>query len=148
MRLSIVTPAYNERHRLPPTLRAIAKFFEASPALLLEEVIVVDDGSDDGMADILGKEANHLPARMFRLPQNRGKGAALRRGVQEACGDFVLLYDADAATPIGEVVKLIDVLHGESADIAIGSRMAVDSDRIVTMGGCRRLIGWIYHALC
>jgi len=120
--ISIVIPAYNESERLPPYLRAIRGYFaEADPETY--EVIVVDDGSRDRMADALGRSfADWHRLTVLRYPSNRGKGAAVREGVLAARGGLVLFADADGATPIEEEGKLRAAIAG-GADLAVGSRL-------------------------
>jgi dolichyl-phosphate beta-glucosyltransferase len=145
--LSIVIPAFNEVARLPQTLAAIAGFFTSNRAEpRLAEVIVVDDGSSDGTADLAQSWDDRLPVRVIRLGENQGKGAAVRRGMLEARGDLLLMYDADGATPISEVPRLWDALQENGAHVAIGSR--VDPRTSVSMSLHRRLIGRLYHGLC
>lgn len=113
----------------------------------LTEVIVADDGSTDRTASIAEGFTTSLPVRVTRLEKNRGKGAAVRAGMQGITGDFGLFYDADGATPITEVPKLFQALREANTDIAIGSRV-LGGRGLVTMVWHRRLIGRAYHALC
>jgi dolichyl-phosphate beta-glucosyltransferase len=86
------------------------------------EVIVVDDGSDDGTADLVADLApNNARLRVLRYTPNRGKGHAVRYGMLRAQGRFLLFCDADLATPIEEVETLFARLD-EAHPIAIGSR--------------------------
>lgn len=120
--LSIVIPAYNEAQRLPATLAAIAAYFSKHPRRL--EVIVVDDGSQDGTGAWLlppPSAAANVNWRMLRNPENRGKGYSVRRGMLEASGERLLFSDADLSAPIEEIAKL-DAALDLGADIAIGSR--------------------------
>jgi glycosyltransferase involved in cell wall biosynthesis len=147
--LAIVIPAYNEHDRLAKTLLSIVQAWgsHAVPGLILERVIVVDDGSSDDTLQIAESFKNQLPMQCMRLPQNKGKGAASRAGVLAASADLVLIYDADGAAPILEVNKLFDELTKNKADIAIGSRVLKSDGAIVTMSWYRRLIGRTYYAL-
>jgi len=81
----------------------------------------VDDGSTDGTADIVRRAAERAPIALLQYGENRGKGHAVRYGMLRAEGDLVLFSDADLATPIEEIEKLLAALEG-GADIAIGSR--------------------------
>jgi len=120
-RFSLVIPAYNEMRRLPPYLERARRYLELIFANDYE-IIVVDDGSRDGLFEVLGEmAAGWGQLRPIRQPFNRGKGAAVRVGMLAAVGEFVLFTDADGATPIEEEVKLRECLS-RGADVAIGSR--------------------------
>jgi dolichyl-phosphate beta-glucosyltransferase len=84
--------------------------------------LVVDDGSRDDTSLVVKKFAEvHSAVQVYRLPVCKGKGAAVRYGMQSATGSLQLFADADGATPIGELARLENAL-AEGADIAIGSR--------------------------
>lgn len=123
-RVSFVVPAKDEEGRLGPSLQRVIEFVATQP--YESEIIVVDDGSTDGTAGIAREAARDLPERVsFRLIQheaNRGKGAAVRTGVLEATGEFVLYMDADLATPVEEAPRLIEAL-ASGADVAAGTRV-------------------------
>jgi dolichyl-phosphate beta-glucosyltransferase len=123
--LSIVIPAYNEETRLPKTLERILGWLQEQ-TFKSQEVIVVDDGSTDGTAGIAeqyGKPPS--PVRLLRNPGNRGKGYAVRHGMLDAGGAWILYTDADLSTPIEDVHKLYSAALAQEAAIAIGSR-AID----------------------
>ena len=123
--LSIVIPAYNEEKRLPKTLDRILEWLKEQH-LKFQEVIVVDDGSRDataGVVDAYSKPPS--PVRLLRNPGNRGKGYAVRHGMLDAEGDWILYTDADLSAPIEEAQKLYSAALAQNAVIAIGSR-AVD----------------------
>ena len=82
------------------------------------------------------------------MEQNRGKGAAARAGMLAAQGDCCLLYDADAATPPAEILKLAATMRQRKADVVIGSRVLGARENRVSMRWHRRLIGRTYFALC
>ncbi len=144
--LSVIIPAYNEAERLPPYLVAIRDHLDgALPGGY--EVIVVDDGSRDGMAGRLRRSFGDWPElRIEAHPTNRGKGAAVRSGVLSARGELVLFADADGATPIGEERRLRAAIAA-GADIAAGSRLLPAEDSPVTRSAHRGLPGRMFAGL-
>ena len=122
--LSVVVPAYNEARRLGSTLDRVVEYLESRR--VSHEVLVVDDGSTDGTAALVEAHPG-AGVRLVRQPENRGKGAALRRGVAESRGRRVLLCDADLSTPIEELPALERRLDA-GAGVAIGSRGVEGSD--------------------
>jgi dolichyl-phosphate beta-glucosyltransferase len=123
--LSIVIPAYNEETRLPQTLDRILEWLHTQ-RFKFQEVIVVDDGSRDATAGVVDEYSKPpSPVRLLRNPGNRGKGYAVRHGMLDAEGEWILYTDADLSSPIEELAKLYSAAAGQNAVIAIGSR-AVD----------------------
>lgn len=134
--LSVVVPAFNEAARIEPTLRSISAGL--IDLALTSEILVVDDGSSDATAAVVTTLARELPGlRLVRSERNRGKGSAVRAGMLEARGDLRLYMDADNATPIEELPKLLAALD-EGADIAIGSRRAAGGGQRVKQPWFRR----------
>ncbi len=123
--LSIVIPAFDEAQRLPTSLGRVLSWLDEVGADA--EVIVVDDGSRDATLEVARGLAQAEPRlKVVTLGTNRGKGAAVRLGVETSTRDYVLLCDADLSTPIEEVLHLAEAIDG-GADIAIGSRDVADS---------------------
>src|SRR6266550_6548649 len=117
MKLSAVMPVYNER----ATLRQVVERVLAVPLEI--ELLCVDDGSYDGSREILSELQQKFPQiKVFLQPQNMGKGAALRRGIQEAAGDFVIIQDADLEYDPHDYPILLDPLIQGKADVVYGSR--------------------------
>jgi len=121
-RISIVVPAFNESRRIADSLRQVRDFL--GRAGLSSEILVVNDGSTDGTAEIV-RRFELEGVRLIHQPENRGKGYSVRTGVLMATGTYVLFTDADLSTPIDELQKLYDIAEREPADIVIGSR-AID----------------------
>jgi len=87
------------------------------------EIVVVDDGSRDATVRLVqAMEPAGIPVRLLRNPGNRGKGYAVRNGVQKSKGEWVLATDADLSTPIEEVEKLWSRAQDSGAQVVIGSR--------------------------
>jgi dolichyl-phosphate beta-glucosyltransferase len=118
-KLSVVIPCFNESERILPTLAAMA--VHVSELGLDWELLISDDGSSDGTADLV-EALGWQNLRVLRHA-NTGKGGAVRRGVLEARGEMILFADADNSTPIEELPKLITKLN-EGFEVVIGSRAA------------------------
>ena len=114
--LSVVMPVYNERD----TIEEIIGRVHAVP--LRTELIVVDDGSNDGTREILTRLAAERPFKLIFQPKNAGKGAALRRGFEEVTGDLVVIQDADLEYSPEEFPELIQLICEGRADVVYGSR--------------------------
>jgi glycosyltransferase involved in cell wall biosynthesis len=128
--LSIVIPAYNEEQRLPATLRAVISYAETKKFDFVE-ILAVDDGSRDRTADAVRQAAAADPRiRLLQNPGNRGKGYAVRHGMREARGEWILFTDADLSTPIEDLDRLEEAVQRHGADGAIGSR-AVDRSLVL-----------------
>jgi dolichyl-phosphate beta-glucosyltransferase len=142
-RWSVVIPAYNEAGRLPPYLDQVCTFFDSRGEPY--EVLVVDDGSTDGTADVVNA-SRHPAVRVIRLAANQGKGAAVRAGMLAASGQFRLFTDADGATPIAELKRLEPAILA-GADLAIASRVLVDPTVSVVARRHRMVAGRIFRWL-
>lgn len=120
MYLSVIIPAYNEEKRIGNTLLMIHTYLQQQP--YTAEILVVDDGSQDGTSSIVGAfDVGPPTIQLLHNERNRGKGYSVRRGFLYAKGDYLLFSDADLSTPIAEMEKLFAALD-EPCDIAIGSR--------------------------
>lgn len=122
VKLSVLIPAHNERPTVGETLRRVLAV-DLSALGVEKDVIVCDDGSDDGTAEVaeaLGRV--HPCLSVVRLARNQGKGAAIRSGLEAASGDYVLIQDADLEyDPADYPALLRPVLEGGAA-IVYGSR--------------------------
>ena len=129
--LSIVIPAYNEQATVEKLLRRVAE--ATLPEGVEREIVVVDDGSQDGTRDILRRiaEAADPPIRYFEHEENRGKGAALRTGFAETKGDVVLIQDADLEYDPAEYPRLLQPILDDLADVVYGSRFLGGPHRVL-----------------
>jgi len=137
--LSVVIPAYNEERRLGATLESVLAFLRGKGEPF--EVLVVDDGSRDGTAEL----ARGHGVTVISLPANRGKGAALKAGALASRGRRVLLIDADGSTPINEVDRLVPRLA--EASVVVGSRALASSQIAVHQPFYRRFLGKGFNAV-
>ena len=118
--LSIVIPAHNEQNRLPGTLEQVFHFLKQRP--FTSEVIVVENGSTDTTYEVAQQFAQqHENLRVIQ--SEKGKGAAVQRGMLEAKGDYRFMCDADLSMPVEEIVKFLPPTL-QDFDIAIASREA------------------------
>jgi glycosyltransferase involved in cell wall biosynthesis len=117
--LSVVMPCYNEKR----TVREIVARVLAQP--VVRELIIVDDGSTDGTRDVLAElKAGDPRVRVELNPHNRGKGASVRRGIDLATADFVIVQDADLEYAPEDLPSVIAPLLAGRADVVYGSRFA------------------------
>ncbi len=136
--LTVVVPFFNEAHRLGQTLAQIVALAGADV-----EVILVDDGSNDGTPDSLDIAARATPGvEVVRIPHNRGKGAALRAGVARSTGDHLVFMDADLATDLSDLPLLRRAL--DDAEVAIGTR-ATDAAEIHDATWLRTAMGGVFN---
>lgn len=142
---SIVIPAFNESRRVAATLDQVLAFVTAQG--WQAEILVVNDGSRDDTARIVGEYASRFPAvRLLENPGNRGKGYSVRNGMLHATGDLVLFSDADLSAPIAESVKLFDALRA-GADVALGSRWIRREMQVIAQPFYRRVLGRVFNLL-
>jgi len=132
-KLSVVMPVYNER----ATLRMAVERVLALPLEI--ELLCVDDGSRDGSVGILEEiEKAHSQVRVFLQPRNMGKGAAVRRGISEATGEFLVIQDADLEYDPNDYLQLLEPLITDKADVVYGSRF---------LGGGPHRVLYFWHSV-
>jgi dolichyl-phosphate beta-glucosyltransferase len=125
--LSIIIPAYNEEALIPGTLDGLQAYLSARPELF--EIIVVDDGSQDKTVESIQawKKRNGADLRLLVNQKNMGKGFAIRRGVMESRGLYVIFIDADLPYELYAIDDFLKALRS-GCDLAIGSRVLPGSE--------------------
>jgi len=143
--LSVIIPAYNEERRLPKTLEKIHEYLAKKD--FDYEIIVVDDGSKDSTVRIAeGFKAVEPKLRVVKNPQNMGKGYAVRNGMLNGRGKYLLFTDSDLSTPIEEFDRFLPrLLNGY--DVIIGSRALKDSNIKVRQPMHRVIMGRGFNLL-
>jgi glycosyltransferase involved in cell wall biosynthesis len=127
MVLTVIIPVYNERETICEVLLRIGH------VSLVKQIVVVDDGSTDGTADLLREEAERDPSlTLLTHPHNRGKGAAIRTALPHITGDIILIQDADLEYDPTDYPRLIAPILDGRADVVYGSRfVGSDAHRVL-----------------
>ncbi len=121
--LTIAMPAYNEARSIEAAIRPLLDLHIEGG----HELIVVDDGSHDETAAILARlaaEPHEGRLRVMTQPHNQGKGAAVRRAIAEAAGDYLLIFDADSEYAAADIPSLVAPLHAGRAEAVYGVRLS------------------------
>ncbi len=122
-KLSILIPVYNEWKTIQELLTKLLEL------RVEKEIIVVDDGSNDGTGEILNSTAHPL-IRVFKHPVNRGKGAAIRTGLSHCTGDIIIIQDADLDQDLNLLYQLIRPIVQDGARIVYGSRFLAERPKM------------------
>ena len=116
MKLSIIIPVFNEA----PTVKKIINLVQSQPLpKITKEIIVIDDGSTDGSTKIIKSTPN---IKKVFLPVNSGKGAAIRAGLKQATGEYVLIQDADLEYSPEDIKLLLTPVFNRQAQVVYGTR--------------------------
>ncbi|QQS43312.1 glycosyltransferase family 2 protein [Candidatus Roizmanbacteria bacterium] len=150
IKLSIVIPVYNEEERLEKTFTAL-KQGVVSDVFQISEVIFVDDGSRDNTKKLINtwikqNTSKKTAYRLISYGENRGKGYAVKAGMLDAQGDYILFMDADMSTPLPELLKMQPVML-EKKDVIIGTRKNGHSTVIKHQPLYRELLGKAFTLL-
>lgn len=129
MKITVVLPAYNEEHDLPPLLKRIGESLSAAECDY--SILVVDDGSTDRTAEITREAANRWPVSLLQHPENRGLGSAVLSGLQAAMktDGVVVTMDADNSHDPSVIPSMVKLLGG-SFDVVIASRFQVGGEEV------------------
>ena len=120
IRISIIIPAFNEENTIIALLNKVDKVKVEG---VQKEIIVIDDASKDNTLNLL-KNNNKLYSKLIEFKKNKGKGAAVKSGLEKATGDYILFQDADLEYDPNDYVKLLEPVIRFNADIVIGSRLS------------------------
>ena len=144
--LQIVVPAFNEAARLPSTIELLATWLRTdAPSWSGVEVIVVDNASTDGTADVaLALSTPDLPVTVVHCARP-GKGAAVRAGMLATTADLVGFVDADGATSFEALATAVSLIEGDDADVAIGSRAVTGSVTMMRHSALRERGAAVYR---
>ncbi len=116
MNITVIIPAYNEKKTIREIIARVKK------TNLIDEILVVDDGSQDGTREILSELDEKGEIRAIFHQKNQGKGAAVRTGIQNARGEVIIIQDADLEYDPREYPNLIRPIQEGIADVVYGSR--------------------------
>ncbi|MFQ5575106.1 MAG: glycosyltransferase family 2 protein [Terriglobia bacterium] len=143
MKLSVIIPAFNEKNTISEVVETVAALD------LPKQIIVVDDGSDDGTTEILERLRSTVRGLNVQfLKRNSGKGAAIHQGLTQVRGDIVIIQDADLELDPGEYPRLIEPIVKGEADVVYGSRFLTPVDglsRFSLVGN--KVITWLTNRL-
>ncbi|MBN1893638.1 glycosyltransferase [bacterium] len=145
--LSIIIPVFNESRKIAADIREAGAFLERHG--LSGEIIVSDDGSGDGTADIAEscETRSHVRLTVLRCGEHRGKGHAVRSGMASSTGDIILFIDSGLCIPYEHILRGLDLIRSGVCDIAHASRKLKESRVVKGQRLSRRLASSLFHRL-
>lgn len=144
--VSIVLPCYNGARYIEDSLGRLHRFLEArADEIGTFETILVDDGSSDGTPEIVVRSFPEV--MLFRHTANQGKGAAVRRGMLEAKGEYRIFIDADLPYDLDVLPKMLEYLRVKEFDLCIGSRSKEAAREAFRRRPLRRFASWCFTLL-
>ena len=129
MKLSIIIPCYDEEKTIKELILKVKK--SVNLLNIENEIILIDDNSTDGTKDILKNELNNSIDKIIHNPKNLGKGYSIKKGVELAKGEFILIQDADLEYDPKDYSKLLKPLQNNIADVVFGSRFIGTNEKRV-----------------
>lgn len=141
MKLSIIIPVFNEERTIEQVLRKIT---EVKLAGIEKEIIVVNDASTDATLSIISKffnQQNRNNVRIFTHEKNQGKGSAVRTGIKEATGKYILIQDADLEYAPTDIVYLIEPIRKRSSLVVYGTRLR----RLPNLRRDEKTVRFLFH---
>jgi dolichol-phosphate mannosyltransferase len=141
VKISIIIPVYNEFRTFHDVIDRVLR--APVPAGCSKEIIVVDDGSTDGTAQMIGDRAAAGEIVSYRLASNSGKGSAIRKGIEVASGEIILTQDGDLEYDPNDYAGLIEPIVSGYADVVYGSRFLGSPDG---MAAKNRIANWVLTA--
>jgi len=143
--VSIILPAFNEERCILPSLKTLIAFCNRNFHHF--EIICVDDGSTDRTGSLI-REVSHEPyIRALHLPENRGKGYAVKHGMRHARGRFRFFTDADLPYSLNAFVTAMECFNTKGCDLITGARDLPDSSKWPAGGGTRRAASQVFSLL-
>lgn len=147
MDLSIVIPAFDESQKIPRDVEAAGGFLADND--LTGEIVVVDDGSRDATSEAARGAVRYLPSeislKVIRNERHLGKGYAVRTGIKQTGGEYVMFADSGYCVPYRNVLDGLKLLQGGTCDIAHGSRKLRESKIRKGQSWYRRICAAIFH---
>ena len=126
MKLTIIIPCFNEVNTIREIIDKIIKV-----SLYENEIIVIDDFSTDGSREILSEIEKTKVSKLIRNEKNFGKGYCIKKGLNEATGDIIIIQDADLEYDPSDYTKLIEPIRKNQADVVYGSRFIGSEEKRV-----------------
>ena len=126
MKVSIIIPCYNEQSTIKEIINKIN-----SQSNIEKEIIVIDDFSNDKTREILENELKNNIHKLILNERNYGKGYSIKKGIENASGDCIIIQDADLEYDPTDYTKLLDPIINDVADVVYGSRFIGTSERRV-----------------
>ena len=114
--ISIIIPVYNEKNSIGQVLLEVMKL------PIEKEIIIIDDGSTDGTTELIKNESTSSFVKKIYFERNKGKGIAVRAGISQAKGEYVIIQDADLEVAPKEILRILRVTEAEKAEVVYGSR--------------------------